>query len=714
MRAFMIKSAILALAALPLARGRSASQPLQWRGLHDSNVTGLQLAQGCCDLPADANHLVTVTVPTCGRVAFARLALDLIAGQDYPNLEAIFIDDGKPGQLVEALRDAYDLTVYSKVDSDGDGKTFEATGPRTRAKGLSVVVMELGHGDPLSIGEKRNVAALRARGSVLVHWDDDDIFPPDRVRLQAAPILAGKAQLTILGHSYFGDLPAGAFYGAYTHPTFLGSLAYSRTIALNLGFADVSLGEDLHFTDRALAGCNRLLVVGGVESVYTRHSTQPGARAGPRNSWSWEFVHDSVSATPTTTSKEVNDWIRFRLSAVPSWLSSAQHKAWVAAEAVTSKKAATCSPKELHFPEDFVLQTYPFMPPVCCDDIHDPGCISGKSFIIQQKARRALSSKYASASYVAYAQANKYALPEEYRPKPPTPPSVPPLTPPPPTPPSVPPLTPPPSTPPPSPPLPSPPPPPPPPPSPSPFPPLPAGVKVIQKTATAVSVTIKAEGNVNDYGEGSTAKAKLKDNLAKLFKCFAPGCILTVTVTAASLNINADMVIPTGSSSSAALEQVRAAINDVTPTSASAGLNLPVEAGGISPSPFVQTTVSVAVAPPPPSPSPPPSPPSPPPPPIYQQCLCDVLTNGAGSASTVCVKNENGRRICSGSSPCPGDMQMCSGAATIIPGCVDAKGAWKCQHKFQRKGKCRKLRRAMKKCQKTCGLCGQTLYSIRG
>ena len=97
-----MKAAVLALTAV-LASAKGGSQPPQWRGLHDSNVTGLQLEQGCCDLPADANHLVTVTVPTCGRVAFARLALDLIAGQDYPNLEAIFIDDGVPFHVTEHI-----------------------------------------------------------------------------------------------------------------------------------------------------------------------------------------------------------------------------------------------------------------------------------------------------------------------------------------------------------------------------------------------------------------------------------------------------------------------------------------------------------------------------------------------------------------------------------------------------------------------------------
>ena len=357
-------------------------------GFYDSNATGLQLAAGCCKLSPEAQTLVTVTVPTCGRVAFSRVTLDMIAAQDYPNIEVLFVDDGKPGSLVSALREKYDVEVHSQIEG-GEPNTYKATGPLRRANGLSVVVLELGRGPSLSIGEKRYAAAQRARGSVLVHWDDDDLFPPERVRLQALPILAGKTQVTVLGHSFFGDLPVGNVYSSYTNPIFLGSLAYSRELALNLGFADISLGEDLDFADRAVAGCNRLLVVRDVDSIYSRHSST-GARLGPRNSWSWEFVHDATSATITTTSKEVNSWVRFRQSTTPSWLTQEQHTAWIDAEEATAKQGSVCSPKNLHFPEDFVLQTYPFMPPVCCDDWFDPGCISNKNLLKQQRKRHAL------------------------------------------------------------------------------------------------------------------------------------------------------------------------------------------------------------------------------------------------------------------------------------------------------------------------------------
>ena len=44
-------------------------------------------------------------------------------------------------------------------------------------------------------------------------------------------------------------------------------------------------------------------------------------------------------------------------------------------------------------------------------------------------------------------------------------------------------------------------------------------------------------------------------------------------------------------------------------------------------------------------------------------------------------------------------------AGTVYHTQADAKGTWKCENKFQPKGKCRKMRRAFRKCRRTCGLC---------
>ena len=49
------------------------------------------------------------------------------------------------------------------------------------------------------------------------------------------------------------------------------SLAYRADLGRELGFANVSLGEDVDFADRAVRGCRRFGVVRDVPSMYTRH-----------------------------------------------------------------------------------------------------------------------------------------------------------------------------------------------------------------------------------------------------------------------------------------------------------------------------------------------------------------------------------------------------------------------------------------------------------
>ena len=44
-----------------------------------------------------------------------------------------------------------------------------------------------------SIGALQQAAVRAAKGEVVVHWDDDDLYAPERIGKQAAPILRGKA-----------------------------------------------------------------------------------------------------------------------------------------------------------------------------------------------------------------------------------------------------------------------------------------------------------------------------------------------------------------------------------------------------------------------------------------------------------------------------------------------------------------------------------------
>ena len=139
-----------------------------------------------------------------------------------------------------------------------------------------------------------NAAVAHARGDIILHFDDDDIHPPNQVSALACPLIRKEADLIGGTHAYLALLNANASsvdFIAYrpidkrTNSTkpFLGSLAYTRALAAQLSggpFADVSLSEDVHFVERALRPphCKRMAIVSGEELplVYTRHMTSQG------------------------------------------------------------------------------------------------------------------------------------------------------------------------------------------------------------------------------------------------------------------------------------------------------------------------------------------------------------------------------------------------------------------------------------------------------
>jgi hypothetical protein len=133
-----------------------------------------------------------------------------------------------------------------------------------------------------TVGAKRNAAAAAARGAVLLHWDDDDLYGPGRVEAQAEPLLRGEADLTVLTYTHVSDLAARRYLRATQRIPFWGSLAYRAELAAGTApFADINVGEDVHFAEVALDRCAHMQLIDDVPSLYTRHG--PTAN----NTWRW-------------------------------------------------------------------------------------------------------------------------------------------------------------------------------------------------------------------------------------------------------------------------------------------------------------------------------------------------------------------------------------------------------------------------------------------
>jgi glycosyltransferase involved in cell wall biosynthesis len=187
-------------------------------------------------------------MPTRDRRRFATLSLDAFAGQRWPNRELIVVDDG------------------------GDAIGDLATAPGVR-------YLRLQHG--ATIGAKRNLACAEARGQIIVHWDDDDWYGPDRIAHQVAPILAGEADLTGLENRFILELPACSFWTMreelhrrmFVGDVHGGTLAFRRTLLdEGLRYPDASLAEDAALIRDALRAGKRLLRLSNPGLfVYVRH-----------------------------------------------------------------------------------------------------------------------------------------------------------------------------------------------------------------------------------------------------------------------------------------------------------------------------------------------------------------------------------------------------------------------------------------------------------
>jgi glycosyltransferase involved in cell wall biosynthesis len=208
------------------------------------------LTAGTPERPSAATPLLSCIMPTYNRRPFIRLALTRFREQTYPNRELVVVDDGR--------------------DPVGDLLQDEPAVRYFRIEGR------------LPIGAKRNRACAEARGEIVVHWDDDDWYAPDRLERQAAPILRGEADITGLENRFVLQVPHRRFWtvDARLHRSMFvgdvhgGTLAFRRSIwAGGIRYPEVDLAEDAMLLQQALARGHRLVKVENQGSfVYVRHS----------------------------------------------------------------------------------------------------------------------------------------------------------------------------------------------------------------------------------------------------------------------------------------------------------------------------------------------------------------------------------------------------------------------------------------------------------
>jgi len=164
--------------------------------------------------------LVSAIMPTRGRPEMSRRSLDCWRAQTWKEKELIILDD------------AEDPSFPAGVTEPGVRYLRSAIGR-------------------LSIGMKRNDSVAIAKGEMVVHFDSDDIYAPERMADQVQRLMTSGKAVTNYRNIKFTDgsnwwlntnWPGG--YGA--------SLCYRRDWWAKHPFPDTSDSEDWHFVSEAM------------------------------------------------------------------------------------------------------------------------------------------------------------------------------------------------------------------------------------------------------------------------------------------------------------------------------------------------------------------------------------------------------------------------------------------------------------------------------
>src|SRR5262249_53603198 len=189
-------------------------------GMSSQDHRGSVNAEATLELGQRHNPLVSCIMPTYNRRSFVPQAIRYFLRQDYSNSELVIVDDGTE-PVMDCVPDH----------------------PRIRYLRL---------GQKLTIGAKRNFACAQARGEFIIHWDDDDWYPPWRVSAQLRDLWGRTADLCGSSQIFYYHAAADrAWEYRYSAPGSVwvagNTLAYRKSFWERHKFPDMQIGEDSRF-----------------------------------------------------------------------------------------------------------------------------------------------------------------------------------------------------------------------------------------------------------------------------------------------------------------------------------------------------------------------------------------------------------------------------------------------------------------------------------
>ena len=123
-----------------------------------------------------SQHLTSLTAPlvsclmvTRGDIEIIRYSLACFKKQTYPHRELIVVSEPEAGDRVRDYINSQDVNATVFVPPPG-----------------------------LTVGDHRNLAAARAGGDILVTWDDDDLYDPERLSMAVRTLRESGAAAAFL------------------------------------------------------------------------------------------------------------------------------------------------------------------------------------------------------------------------------------------------------------------------------------------------------------------------------------------------------------------------------------------------------------------------------------------------------------------------------------------------------------------------------------
>lgn len=178
---------------------------------------------------------VSVITPTANRPEMLRRCIEMFLKQDWEDKELIIVHEF--GQLP--------VIPLEHTTHYGNNRSL------TREIGLNVYTY-----DNSTIGYKRNSGCSYAKGEIIIHMDDDDIYAPDYITCSVNTLINTKADLVGLNKFYFYNQANSRAYEYHYQggqKAISGAtMCYWRSLWDRNKFPDISQGEDAVFCSTVL------------------------------------------------------------------------------------------------------------------------------------------------------------------------------------------------------------------------------------------------------------------------------------------------------------------------------------------------------------------------------------------------------------------------------------------------------------------------------